>query len=686
MSRGRLGWPVAFLLAYAVMAAPASAVSDDIADGRWEQRRPSPCTVKGTAGNDRLFGTKRSDVICGRGGDDKLFGRGGGDELRGGAGNDLMDGGRGPDQLLGEDGDDSLQGGGGRDFLDAAGGSDTLEAGAGADTLSGGEDLDQIGGGEGVDEVSGGAGDDSIDAGSGSDSVDGEDGTDEIVGGSGDDELNGGAGNDHLLGGEDDDRLVGGDGADDLGGEGGADSISGEGGDDAIDAGDDDDTVDSGEGEDSIHGGSGDDSLSASTGDDGIFGGDGDDLLFGEEGDDRLDGESGADRLDAGPGLNVCVPGGPSDVLEDNCVDKTPPTITDIEVNPTEVDTSLEPKQVLLRVRGDDDLSGLASAKLLFVRPGEQYASTWSLQPYRGADPDLQGTLEGHIYIGQLTGSGDWDLVGAAAKDRAGNEVEIQRDALDAIGAPTSFHQSGGLDETGPELLDVSVTPRSIDTSGGTARVTVEMELADAEAGVDQASADFRMQENLSVSADAHLVSGDRQHGVWRATYDVPRWTRTGDIPLELQVFDRANNATIVDAGSIAQLGEGDTTPPSLADMKITPRVFSTVGSDQTVKLRFRIQDGQAGVTFGGTGSVMIMLQGPGGFPGFAFIGASPEGGGTPGDGWWAAEYVVPRYSAAATWTVSNVYLTDNAGNMATLRTSDLNALGFPTTFSNQPG
>src|SRR5262245_44235090 len=59
------------------------------------------CTVRGTAGADRLVGSARSDVICGLGGADVLIGRGGNDILRGGGGRDTMLGGPGADLFQG---------------------------------------------------------------------------------------------------------------------------------------------------------------------------------------------------------------------------------------------------------------------------------------------------------------------------------------------------------------------------------------------------------------------------------------------------------------------------------------------------------------------------------------------------------------------------------------------------------
>jgi Ca2+-binding RTX toxin-like protein len=99
---------------------------------------PRPCTITGTAGDDRLTGTRRADVICGLGGsdtvdagagDDVVFGDGGDDRVAGGNGDDTLYGGEDVDGLAGDGGDDVLSGGPGADALDGGDGDDHEEHG-----------------------------------------------------------------------------------------------------------------------------------------------------------------------------------------------------------------------------------------------------------------------------------------------------------------------------------------------------------------------------------------------------------------------------------------------------------------------------------------------------------------------------------------------------------------------------
>ncbi len=102
------------------------------------------CTLAGTAGKDRMKGTKRSDVICGLGGADRISGLAGNDTLIGGTGNDRLLGNRGKDRVLGNQGKDRLLGGMGNDKLDGNGGTDYLFGSKGRDRMEGGGGRDRV--------------------------------------------------------------------------------------------------------------------------------------------------------------------------------------------------------------------------------------------------------------------------------------------------------------------------------------------------------------------------------------------------------------------------------------------------------------------------------------------------------------------------------------------------------------
>jgi Ca2+-binding RTX toxin-like protein len=78
---------------------------------------PIPVTIRGGAGNDKLFGGGASDKVVGGPGNDLLLGRRGDDWILGGPGRDRLGGGPGNDQLRGGPGKDRLNGGPGQNQL-----------------------------------------------------------------------------------------------------------------------------------------------------------------------------------------------------------------------------------------------------------------------------------------------------------------------------------------------------------------------------------------------------------------------------------------------------------------------------------------------------------------------------------------------------------------------------------------
>jgi Ca2+-binding RTX toxin-like protein len=76
-----------------------------------------PVTIRGGAGNDRLFGGGAADKILGGPDDDYVVGRRGDDWLLGGPGRDRLSGGQGNDHLQGGPGKDKLNGGPGQNGL-----------------------------------------------------------------------------------------------------------------------------------------------------------------------------------------------------------------------------------------------------------------------------------------------------------------------------------------------------------------------------------------------------------------------------------------------------------------------------------------------------------------------------------------------------------------------------------------
>ena len=289
--------------------------------------------LRGTTGNDSIYGLAGDDRIITDDGDDyveagdgddevngypttgnaysfyastgnkTLYGGNGNDFLVGGSGKNLIYGEAGTDRIYGQDDNDKLYGGDGNDTIYGGGGDDLIDGGNGDDYLSkySEKGFGNFIGGAGNDTILGGLGNDTIDGGEGNDPrLQGYEGNDTIYGGLGDDKLYGDAGDDLLKGGDGADQLQGGSGNDTLFGGLANDTLYGDEGNDVLNGDEGDDKLyDQSSGNDTLIGGDGNDYISTygSTGDDKLYGGKGNDELVGGKGNDILDGGEGIDEL-----------------------------------------------------------------------------------------------------------------------------------------------------------------------------------------------------------------------------------------------------------------------------------------------------------------------------------------------------------------------------------------------------
>lgn len=310
--------------------------------------------LKGTEGNDRIFGSRAGDVLTGGSGNDELYGGDGYDTLNGGDNSDGLVGGAGNDTLIGGAMADALLGGTGSDtasYYDATKGvvasltdslintgdakgdlyssienltgsryADTLVGDAQNNILTGGSGGDLLQGGGGRDTASyagaskgvvanladstantnDAAGDryDSIECLVGTaheDALTGNQYANTISGGEGNDKLDGGSGNDILIGGAGADRLIGGAGVDTASYQDAAGGIIANLGDASLNTGDaKGDTYSAIE---NLVGSGYADTLKGNSGDNNLNGGDGDDKLYGGNGNDVLIGGAGKDMF-----------------------------------------------------------------------------------------------------------------------------------------------------------------------------------------------------------------------------------------------------------------------------------------------------------------------------------------------------------------------------------------------------
>lgn len=236
-----------------------------------------------------------------------------------------------------------------------------------------------------------------------------------------------------------------------------------------------------------------------------------------------------------------------------------------------------------------------------------------------------------------------------------------------------------GDDTTPPELKSLRFTPATIDTSTGSAEVTLSFSVTDDASGANYFEAIF-----ADPSGGARQAASAKFTPTLAATNSVkftfPQFSNSGTWTLA-QVFlgDAAGNTLVLDADGLSGRGlptrlevisAQDTVSPRLTALEFSPAQIDTSAGPAEVVVKYTATDDLSGVNY-------IELS---------FV--SPSGGARRGG---SAKFqaalsesksmtvTFPQQSEPGEWTLSTVFLADAAGNTLVLNTDGVAGLGFRT-------
>lgn len=536
--------------------------------------------VHGTRGADRIcvIGRGRHVIYAGGGNDiiwdgaasDQIYAGAGADIIYGGGGNDLVDGGRGADQLYGE------------------GGNDTLTADAGSDSVYGGDGSDTVSGNSGSDSLSGGDGSDTVSGGDGSDWADGDGGNDVVSGGGGDDTVSGGDDADTLTGDAGNDHVFGGPGDDDLSGGAGTNTCDGGGGVDHLDLTCDstpptlvwlrfsDTQVDTSVGPIQV-------TITARFTDD-LSGFDQASVGVGTIGavfhqSDRISGDSLDGTYRTTLYLYQYMPQGtwpirlslqdavgnrdsltssdlqeldqPWQFTQAGPGDDTAPTVSNLVLNSTTLDTSAGSASVTATVHAEDDLSGFDWLNLIVDGPAGQVSSLYFDHFQRISGTSLSGDYSGEMTLQQYAPQGDWHIVGGFVGDNALNTHTLTADELTALlGGSDTITQTGAGDITAPQVTSLAVTSDGADPATSPVNLTFDLQVTDDLAGVSHADCDARspngVLDHTTYLGWINRISGDDLDGAYQNVLQLSQYSPPGVWAVKCLVYDYADNYSTV--------------------------------------------------------------------------------------------------------------------------------------------
>lgn len=176
-------------------------------------------------------------------------------------------------------------------------------------------------------------------------------------------------------------------------------------------------------------------------------------------------------------------------------IDSTAPTLAAFSFTPTSVDVTGGPANVTVTATITDDLSGVAKAGFLVVDPvWVQFRICWI---YRPEGEEAPQTLSDSciIEIPQYSQTGSWRVLEVYLHDEAGNVRTMSRMEFEAMFPSVpgfAVTSSGVTDESAPELTALSLSPATVDTTSGSAAVTVTFTATDDLSGAIETGVKLR--------------------------------------------------------------------------------------------------------------------------------------------------------------------------------------------------
>jgi hypothetical protein len=240
-----------------------------------------------------------------------------------------------------------------------------------------------------------------------------------------------------------------------------------------------------------------------------------------------------------------------------------------------------------------------------------------------------------------------------------------------------------------PEITSFSLTPAIVDTTAADQTLTVRMRLTDDQVGVGLVKVYLRPAAGPQTAfAYVSRVSGSALDGDYEGALILPAGSTPGLWRVAyLRVYDQVENLVELDWQDLeARFGPGcasitntaltaDSTPPVVTAFSLTPAEVDTDGGDQTVTVRVRLTDDQAGVD-----ELVRHAEWSGGFYLRAAAGGQSRWAmlhrvsGTDRDGEYEGTCTLRKGSRSGLWQVQ-LSVMDRLGNAVSLLSTEIEDL-----------
>ena len=383
------------------------------------------------------------------------------------------------------------------------------------------------------------------------------------------------------------------------------------------------------------------------------------------------------------------------------------PHLVSISFTPSAVDVRTTPQYVTVTAEITDNLSGVTSGYASFFSPNRSESAYGYL--YRVSGTELAGSYSGTVVFNPGVESGDWILDSFAAWDIVGNNRYLYGDALAAIQPARTLTVISIPDNTKPQITGLRITPQTIDVSAADQTITIQADFADDVVGLlPEGSWTFSPTLKSPSGQQRRLGGGNLwtvlpggtpTHATWQTQFVIPKSSEGGQWSVEsIDQYDPLNREWIWTAADLVSTDLNpyfqvtsrtpDLTPPTIADITVSPGFVNTTLSSQPVTIGLKMSDSGSGVIFEPTSASISWFYGP--------YFSSPSGqqygavnpfislytlvAGNAQNGTWQASFVLPRYAEAGTWKIDSIRVRDRVSNEVFLDRSQIEAMGLQRT------
>jgi hypothetical protein len=354
--------------------------------------------------------------------------------------------------------------------------------------------------------------------------------------------------------------------------------------------------------------------------------------------------------------------------------DHTKPVLTALDFSPTEINTTAGSAVVTVSYTVTDDLSGVKELCGQFTSPSGHFSLACTSFP---PSTNQSGTFD--FGFNQFIEPGTWKLQIFSVNDVVGNGSDYSTAQLAAAGFPTDLEVTSVQDNTKPVLTALGILPSAINTTSGSAVVTVSYTVTDDLSGVKELCGQFTSPSGAQFRlACTSFPPTTSQSGTF--DFGFPQFIEPGTWKLQLfSVNDVVGNGSDYSTAQLAAAGFPtelevtsvlDNTKPVLTALNFSPTAISTAAGPAVVTVSYAVTDDISGVK-----ELCGQFTSPSGAQFRLACASFPPATSQSG----TFDFGFPQFGESGIWKLQIFSVNDVVGNGSDYSTAQLAAAGFPT-------